>query len=45
VGPSAGFAEPESLLPAKYIVDGENRITLRYEGESSLVVHHLWFYQ
>ena len=45
LGPSPGFAEPESLLPAGTIQDGENRIGLEYEGEASAAVFHLWFYQ
>ena len=45
LSPSPGFAEPESLLPAGYIEDGQNRIGLEYEGEASASVFHLWFYQ
>ena len=45
IGPAPGFAEPESLLPAASLRDGENEISLEYEGEASVSIHHLWFYQ
>jgi hypothetical protein len=45
LSPSPGFAEPESLLPAGTIEDGQNRIGLEYEGEAATAVFHLWFYQ
>ncbi len=45
LSPSQIYAEPESLLPARHIVEGENTITFEYEGDGSVVLYQLWFFQ
>jgi hypothetical protein len=45
LSPSQIFVEPESLLPAHHLADGDNTIALDYEGDGSVVLYHLWFYQ
>ena len=45
MSPGPGFVEPESMLPGTYVTKGENRFAIEYEGEGSVIIYNLWFYQ